>query len=46
MILATTLALLPVLFVLVMATRERRPWRQQIKQIRALPEQTSAATRR
>jgi hypothetical protein len=38
MMLATALALLPVLFVLIVATRELRPWWRQIKQIRALPE--------
>jgi hypothetical protein len=38
MILATTLALLPVAFVLVMSARELRPWWRQLKQIRALPE--------
>jgi hypothetical protein len=38
MMMATALALLPVLFVAIMATRELRPWWRQLKQIRALPE--------
>ena len=36
--LATALALSPVLFVLIMDARELRPWWRQMKQIRALPE--------
>lgn len=38
MMMATAFALLPVLFVVFMATRELRPWWRQWKQIRALPE--------
>lgn len=38
MILATSLALLPVLLILVMTILELRPWWQQFKQIRSLPE--------
>jgi hypothetical protein len=38
MILAVTLALLPVIFVLVMTVLELRPWWDQFKQIRSLPE--------
>jgi hypothetical protein len=38
MTLATSFALLPVLFVLVMTLLDLRPWWQQFKQIRSLPE--------
>ena len=38
MILAIFLALLPVAFVIGMATRDLRPWRRTLKHIRALPE--------
>jgi hypothetical protein len=38
MIIATSLALLPVAFVAVMATRGSRPWWRQLQQLRALPE--------
>jgi len=38
MILAVFLALLPVAFVVAMATRDLRPWRRTLKYIRALPE--------
>ena len=39
MILAISLALLPVAFVAVMATIDLRSWWRQLKNIRALPEQ-------
>ena len=38
MILAVFLALLPVAFVVAMASRYLRPWRRTLKHIRALPE--------
>lgn len=38
MILAIALALLPVVFVIAMSTRDLRPWRRTLKYIRALPE--------
>ncbi len=38
MMIAIALALLPVLFVVIMATRELKPWWRQLQQIRALPE--------
>ena len=44
MILATSLALLPVAFVAIMTTHELRPWRHQLKQIRELPEHPPPAT--
>jgi len=43
MILATGLALLPLIFVLAMTILDLRPWWQQLKQIRALPEAGSRA---
>jgi hypothetical protein len=39
-IVAILLALLPVAFVIAMATGELRPWRRTLKYIRALPEST------
>ena len=44
MILATSLALLPVAFVAIMTTRDLRPWRHQLKQIRELPEHSPPET--
>jgi hypothetical protein len=38
MIVAIVLALLPVAFVVAMATRDLRPWRRTLKHIRSLPE--------
>ena len=38
MLIATALALLPVILVVIMAARELRPSWLQLKQIRALPE--------
>lgn len=38
MVLATSLALLPVGFVALMALRELRPWWRQLQQIRSIPE--------
>jgi hypothetical protein len=40
MILPILLALLPVVFVVAMATGELRPWHRTLKYIRALPEST------
>jgi hypothetical protein len=45
MILAVTLALPPVIFVLVMTVRELRPWWEQFKEIRSLPECPPRPTR-
>ena len=44
MMMATALALLPVVFVVIMATLELRPWWRQLKQIRALPEPPRSAS--
>jgi hypothetical protein len=41
MILAVALALLPVIFVVALATHDLRPWRRTLRYIRALPERTA-----
>jgi len=43
-VVATALALLPVLFVVIMATRKLRPWWRRLKQILALPKPPSEAS--